>query len=276
MTSNSREIEQQGSKTIRQWQPLMSAWDRGADAAKEIGEGDTDTDGALILRQQDRFEEREMAMLSRAMELNGRAGGLYLENPVLNGQAWYDRLGRVARMRVEVTEKGDTRTMDCPREDLANEQDRWQGAATKVDAIRIVVSINRPAGREEIELPSDLAVGDPSGTDADDCGIIITRGSNHEVDGLAKAIRYAIFSPNTEDYSDSYETQEAEFRRAAHKVACELLLGTKAAERIVAYAAAHLLWHTLPENMITEIETGRIGEQVTVRFRPREHDAGAA
>ena len=276
MTSNSGAVERDATKTIDQWQPLVSAWNRGADAAKRIGEGDTETATALILKQQDRFKEREMAMLSRAIDLNGRAGRLYLENPGLNGEAWYDQLARIARIRIEVSEKGATTTMVCPRDAAATSADRWQGAATKVDAIRVVVSIDTPAGREEIELPSDFGVRDPWSTDPDDSGIVITRSSSHEVEELAKLIRYAIFNPDSDEDSDSYDTQEAEFRRAAHKVACELLLGTKAGERSVAYAAEHLLWHTLPENMITEIETGKIGEPVTVRFRPREQETGAA
>ena len=276
MTSNSETVEQNASKTIEQWHPVMSAWERRGEAGKRIGEGHADTAGALILRQGLKFEERELAMLSRAMELNGMAGKVYLENRRLNGQAWYDKLWLIVRMRVEMTDGGGTKMINCPRESFKREQDGWQGPARKVEAIRIVVSIDTPAGPEKIRLPTDFAVGDPWETEPDYTGIVVTAGSNHEVEGLAKLIRYAIFSPKSDDDSDSYETQEADFRRAAHKVACEVLLEEKAAERIVAYAAKHLLWDTLPRNTITEIETGTAGEPVTVRVRPRDRDAGTA
>ena len=277
MTNSGRAVDGNNNEaaTIEPWHPTASARGRRNEPHGRLGAEQAASAGAIILPVWDETEERDIVMLCRAMELNGMGGRLYRENRNLSGEAWYDGLEHIAKMRLEVTGNATRTVVEWPNdapEDQAcqGEQQSWQGPGEKVETMLAVVTLDGPQGRREIELPTDFAVGDPWASEPGKAGITVTRGSTWDVGELADRIRHAMFAPECDDDADSYETQEADFRQAAHQVACRLLLDeTRATERIVAYAAEHLPANTLPRNAVTEIETGETGQPTTVRIRPR-------
>ncbi len=205
----------------------------------------------------DRVARHDFITLHRAAKLNGIADNLLLESPTLNDEPWYEQLGRIERMRIDVTIDGETITLACPRHEKDNDGLILQSRR----ADRIVIRLNVRRGQTEtvLELPADLAIdGDQWGFSLEEASVVATADSKLEVPELQTLLEEAFFTPSCDEKEDSFQTQAHVFHMAAHVVACEALLDEdQAIEEAIRYAVEQEIGDLLPNE-----------QGVDIRYRP--------
>ncbi len=222
--------------------------------------------------------------LHRAAKLNGIADNLLHENPDLDGEPWYDQLGRIESMRIDVTIDGRTITLACPR----NEKDNDGRILGSGRADRIVIRLDVRHGETVTvrELPVDMAIDgdDRWAISLENAGVLTTADSGLDVPELQALLKQAFFTPSYDDKEDSVETQLHVFHMSSHIVTCQALLDEdEAIEEAIRYAVEHEIGDLLPDKQGVDIryrpgadgEDARIDVQLQPRTRPESTDSPA-
>ena len=136
--------------------------------------------------------------MHRAATLNGIADNLLHEEPSLDAEPWYDQLGRIEDMRIDVTIDGETITLACPRNEKDNDGQILQ--SRRADRIVVRLDVRRGETVTVLELPSDLAIdGDQWGFSLEEAGVLATADSELEVPELQALLEEAFFTPSDEE-----------------------------------------------------------------------------
>ena len=205
----------------------------------------------------DAVAKHDRITLHRAATLNGIADNLLHEDPSLDAEPWYDQLGRIEDMRIDVTIDGNTITLACPRNEKDNDgQILW---SRRADRIVVRLDVCRGETVTVLELPADLAIdGDQWGFSLEEAGVLATADSGLEVPELQALLEEAFFTPSYEEKDGSFETQAHDFHMGAHVVACDALLDEDhAIEEAIRYAVEQEIGDLLPDD-----------QGVDIRYRP--------
>ena len=239
----------------------LTIWNpTGRSGYREIAPATQKLDELLLVSfpdSPDAVARHDRITLHRAATLNGIADNLLHEEPSLDAEPWYDQLGRIENMRIDVTIDGETVTLACPRNEKDN--DGQILGSRRADRIVVRLDIRRGETVTVLELPADLAIdGDQWGFSLEEAGVLATADSGLEVPELQALLEEAFFTPSDEEKADSFETQAHDFHMGAHIVACDALLDyDHAMEEAIRYAVEQKIGDLLPDD-----------RGVDIRYRP--------
>ena len=255
--------------TLTIWNPT------GRSGYREIYPATQKLDELLLvsfLNGPDKVADHDHIALQRAAKLNGIADNLLEEYPNLDDEPWYDQLGRIEGMRIDVTIDGETVTLACPRNEKDNDGEIL--GSRRADRIVVRLDVRRGETVTVLELPADLAIdGDHWGFSLEEAGVLATADSALEVPELQALLEEAFFIPSYEGKADSFETQAHVFHLAAHVVACDALLDyDHAIEEAIRYAVEQEIGDLLPDDRGVDIRyrPGANGEdaRIDVQLQP--------
>ena len=137
----------------------------------------------------------------------------------LEGYEWYDHLGRITRMDIDLVYAAETirlrrPQMKCPRV-----------PTTRPKAVRITLAVDRGGRKSSLHLDSDIAFVDTNDHAGcpDEAGILLTETARIDQTDLEQLVTASFFSPDDSADADSIERQKAEFAEAARDAALRLL-----------------------------------------------------
>ena len=236
----------------------LTIWDTtGRFRRRQFDPAGAEANKLLVVDLPATVAEHDRITLQRAAARNGIAEDLVREDPNLDGEPWYDGLGRIERMRIDVAIDDETTTLTCPRDETDNKGELLPSG--RAERITVRLDIRRGGTVTTLDLPSDLAIdAGEYEIDIEDAGIVATADSELKIPELQSLLEEIFFSPADDDRADSVDTQRHVFGMAAHVVACEALLEPdRGIEEAIRYAVEQELADLLPED-----------RGVDIRYRP--------
>jgi hypothetical protein len=161
--------------------------------------------------------------------------------------------------------------MDFGERVLTPEEANRGGRDLRPDAIALTATIEHPHGTVETVLfTTDVALCADEGfrwSYLDDATLFVTQASTIGVDELVELLKQSFFSPSDDSSSDSWTTQEEDFREEATSRAHKILSSEETArqERIRLVVERHLRW-LLPRERETVLCFSTDGA-IAVEFR---------
>ena len=249
--------------TLLRWNPTP-----GADA----GEGDEEAARGGFLVPADiklfLFERRDRVALHRAATLNGCAERIFHPNPNLEGTPWYDALEQIVDIEFEYVVDGETRRLHgC--EEATPPRGREPIRNGHADRITAHVFLKRGDAGRTMELATDFLVLEEHEADPRRAGVLVTADCEEGLDELAELLEHALFEPGGKEDDDSFETQQSDFREAAHEAVCRLMLDAQTVEvEVIRYAVRSHVMHKLPNKRLTLIRMHE--DDVEIELLPDE------
>ncbi|MBI0533024.1 ATP-binding protein [Sphingomonas sp. TX0522] len=180
---------------------------------------------------------------SRALRQGKPLGArLVFEESAFEGYGWYDALPVIDDVAFLVDVDGEHHRYS------ETAQFTGPGKSGPVDAITCEVTVPKLGG-SPFQLPADLLVADPHGfSQLDEVAVLFTDPTSIAVDDLVDLLEAAVFSDSDDSDADSYQTQQADFRRDARDFARRLLCGDDEAllEKIREAVDRYAAW-SIPE-----------------------------
>jgi hypothetical protein len=178
------------------------------------------------------------------------------------GYSWYEQLPKLSDVTFQI-QIGD-RT-------LTPEKAATEAGQVRPDGILITATIVHSDGTSEIiSFTTDVAFYDEEvfyWSDMECVTLFVTKDSTIEVESLVELLKQSFFYPSDHSSSDSWTTQEEDFREEATSRAHKILSGEETArqERIRLVVERHLRW-LLPRERETVLRFGTDGA-IAVEFR---------
>ncbi len=197
----------------------------------------------------------------------------------LEGYDWYDRLSRITGMRIDVTNEGETHTLDAAGSALtqtgADTTDvTFHDSPDRPDAIALHLDVHHLAKeRDHIAVPADMVMHGEAWTYLDDTQPLVTKESSIEPHELAEILVHAYFCPSDDSAADSYETQKTAFELDARHIAVTMLASEEEARRqtIAAVVDREIRWLIPKDHDVSiSLRSGNVHVQLHAQTPPPE------
>ena len=120
-----------------------------------------------------------------------------------------------------------------------------------------------------LELPTDFAVRNNDEPNPHDAGILLSTGSEIDIEELKTLLCEAMFEPGDDREDNCRQTQRFHFDQLAHQVACQLLVDDATAQvEIIRYAVLRHMAHLLPDDEIVRIRKHSELNDIEVEILP--------
>ena len=217
----------------------------------------------LIVSLEAGVQACDLTALDRAVTRPESTVRLFKADARLDGEPWYDALGRLTRMWIEYDNGMENYTLTCPRTRIGDIDNGLP------DRIKVHYEVLWPGKQKTIgTLRTDFAIANEWTRSAADAGILVTPDSRLTVDEMCALLRHAAFVPREKSHSKCDETvasQKAEFDDVAHRAACELLMNQEQAlEASLQYAVREHLARLFPKDRRVRIEHDPANADTTI------------
>ena len=195
------------------WEPQTARWDQQRDRSARRPVRPTDL---LMDAHLDASDEQLLAYALKGTQLRRE---IHDADTRLEGYEWYDHLGRITRMDIDLVYGAETIRLRRP-------QTKWPRVpATRPKAVRITLAVDRGGRKSNLHLDSDVAFVDTNDHAGcpDGAGIVLTETARIDQTDLEQLVIASFFSPDDGADADSNERQKAEFAEAARDAALRLL-----------------------------------------------------
>ena len=220
------------------------------------------TDETIVMDLDTDIGPANQQALARAAEQNGVMDRLYQHNDGLTGYAWYDRLTKVDRVRISITNQDGTHPLNERPEDrdpLLNQRPNQI-----MFTLETTPDNHDHTPVEVLTLPSDLAFENEEGDNIYDASPLVTVDSAINVDGLLNLMMDGFFDPRDDYDADSFNTQEYDARLECESTAIRLLSSQTDADRVsLSNAVERHLIYEVPKGMVATIRV-RHGKLIEV------------
>lgn len=217
----------------------------------------------LIVSLEAGVQACDLIALDRAATRPESTVRLFEPDTCLDGEPWYDALGRLTRMWIEYDNGMENYTLTCPRTLIG---DIGNGSPER---IKVHYEVLWPDKQKTIgTLRTDFAIANEYARSAADAGILVTPDSKLTVDELCALLGHAAFFPredNDSEWDQALASQKAEFEEVAHAAACELLMDhDQAVEATLRYAVREHLAPLFPKDRRVRIEHDPANADTTI------------
>ncbi len=178
------------------------------------------------------------------------------------GYSWYEQLPKLSDVTFQI---------QLGERVLTPEKAATEAGQVRPDGILITATIVHSDGTSEIiSFTTDVAFYDEEvfyWSDMECLTLFVTKDSTIEVESLVELLKQSFFYPSDDSSSDSWTTQEEDFREEATSRAHQILSSEETArqERIRLVVERHLRW-LLPRERETVLRFGTDGA-IAVEFR---------
>ena len=186
---------------------------------------------ALLLTA--RITPWQQQALKRAADRNGISDRLWCARPLYEGYPWYDRLGRIIKVRTSLTSGRSTVFVNRTNKSVFR----------RTDTVTLELTISRGQGTTGfMQLPTDMAFAKPMNETPQGIGLIVAKDSTLTTAEAARLMFAGHYVEDTDPEAATAGTQEHHYLLDCENMAAEFLESrqTIRRRRLQALAETHL------------------------------------